>query len=74
LLLFTYEVLVRVSTARPSGMRRMLASSILLLAVASIAAACANPTGPSNLNNTPSHAGSVTGSSSAQGVTAGSSG
>jgi hypothetical protein len=52
----------------------MLASSILLLAVASFAAACSNPTGPSDLNNTSSHAGSVTGTSSAAGVTAGSSG
>jgi hypothetical protein len=56
-------------------MRRMLASSILLLAVASLAVACSNPTGPSDLNNTPSHAGGVTGASSAAtGVTSGSSG
>jgi hypothetical protein len=48
---------------------------MLLLAVASLAAACSNPTGPSNLNNTPTHSGSVTGTSSAEsGVTIGSSG
>jgi hypothetical protein len=47
------------ATTRRASLRRAIAGSVALLAAASLAAACSDPTAPTALN-TPSHTNSVT--------------
>jgi hypothetical protein len=53
------EVPMPATTTRRASLRRVIARSVALLAAASLAAACSDPTAPA-APNTPSHTNSVT--------------
>ena len=60
------------TTTRRDVLRRVAVRSVALLAAASLATACANPTGPSDLNNPSAHASVTSSAQDGNGVGGGS--